>query len=350
MFSLRQSPRIVSLITTAVVIATFFPMPVAAAGSFSDVSDKNPEFPAVEFLKAKGIMQGYPDGTFKPKQAVTRAEAVKILVASKLSAEEIAAFSKTSYTDVPADAWYRPYVEAALNKLGLIDGPPKATTFNGSRTVRRAEFLKLLFKSQSIDTNAYSEIKLPLALDVANTDEWFYPYMRYAVSTVIIHVEPDGKLRPDLELTRGELALEVYYLAMYQADKRTQAGLSTEEDYLVHTLQALEAKDFGQADMASARALLSARGALTSKPTTPIVQAAVKIAEAFRALVRAYKAGTDGKLQDVITLTKDAWGLAEKAKALSPSLQDLSTQVQTIAKNMADQARQMLQGGAPAAP
>ncbi len=346
MFSLRQSPRIVSLITVAVMTVVLFPTSAAAAGSFSDVPEKSSEFFAVEFLKAKGIMQGYPDGTFKPKQAVTRAEAVKILVATRVSPEEIQTFTKRSFTDVPADAWYRPYVEAAFQKLGLIDGPPKATTFNGSRTVRRAEFLKLLFKSQGIDTNAYSEIKLPLGTDVTNPDEWFYPYMRYAVSTVIIHVEPDGRLRPDLELTRGELALEVYYLAMYQADKRTQAGLSTEESYLVHTLQSLEAKDFGQADMASARALLSARGALTSKPTTPIVQAAVKIAEAFRALVRAYKAGTEGKLQDVITLTKDAWGLAEKAKVLSPSLQDLSTQVQTIAKTMADQAREMLKGGA----
>lgn len=335
----------------AVLTAMLWPLPPAhAATSFSDVPESSPAVAAVEFLKAKGIMQGYADGTFKPDRKVNRAEAVKILVASKLTAEEIATFSKRSYTDVPEDAWYRPYVEAAFHKLGLIDGPPKATTFNGDRPVRRAEFLKLLFKSQGIDTNAYSEIKLPLATDVTNPDEWFYPYMRYAVSTVVIHVEPDGRLRPDLELTRAELALELYYLAMYQAGKRTQAGLSMEESDLVNTLQSLEAKDFTNANMASARALLAGRGAHTSKPTTSIVQAAVKIAEAFRALVRGYRAGTEGRLQDVITLSKEAWGLAEKAKSLSPGLEKLSTNVQTIGKSMADQAREMLKEGAPAAP
>lgn len=345
--------KLARLLRIAVIIIIFPWVTVtapghAAAGSFADVSDKTTEFPAVEFLKAKGIMQGYPDGTFKPNQKVTRAEAVKILVASKLSPDEIATYSKTSYTDVPADVWYRPYVEAALNKLGIIDGPPKATTFNGTRTVRRAEFLKLLFKSQDIDTNAYGEIKLPLAKDVSNPDEWYYPYMRYAVATMVIQVGTDGMLRPDLELTRGELALEVYYLAMYQAGKRTQAGLSTEESDLVNTLQLLEGKDIEGANMASARALLAARGALTSKPTTGIVQAAVKIAEAFRSLVRGYRAGTEGKLQDVIDRSKEAYTYAETAKQLSPSLNELAGSVQTIAKTMADQAREMLKGGAPA--
>ena len=335
----------VAAVCMFLMAAAAIPSPAFAAGSFSDVSEKSPEFAAVEFLKAKGIMQGYPDGTYKPKQTVTRAEAVKMLVSTRLSPEEIQTFTKRSYTDVPTDAWYRPYVEAAFQKLGLIDGPPKTTTFNGGRTIQRAEFLKLLFKSQGIDTNAYSEIVLPLAFDVTDTTAWYYPLMRYAVSTMIIHVEPDGKLHPDSELTRGEVALEIYYLAMYQAGKRTQAGLSMEESDLVNTLQLLEQKQFAAAEMASARALLAARGALTSKPTTAIVQAAVKIAEAFRGLVRAYVAGTEGRLDDVLALSKEAWGLAERAQQLSPSLKDLAVRVQTIAKGMADQAREMIKGG-----
>lgn len=70
MFSLRQSPRIVSLITVAVMTVVLFPTSAAAAGSFSDVPEKSSEFFAVEFLKAKGIMQGYPDGTFKDRKSV----------------------------------------------------------------------------------------------------------------------------------------------------------------------------------------------------------------------------------------------------------------------------------------
>ncbi|NOS66763.1 MAG: hypothetical protein HOO67_00105 [Candidatus Peribacteraceae bacterium] len=137
---------------------------------------------------------------------------------------------------------------------------------------------------------------------------------------------------------------------MYQAGKRTQALLSEEESELVNVLQALEAKEFPPANMASARALLAARGAHASKPSVAIVQAAVKIAESFRALVRGYQAGTEGRLEDALALAKESWALAEKAKAISPTLQELATRVQGIAESMAKQAREMMQGGAPAAP
>ncbi len=343
--------RIVSL--TVALSTVGFLSPAFAQSSFPDVSEKDQA--AVEFVKARGIMQGYADpsaplGTsflFKPKQKLTRAESVKILVATKLSAEEIQTFTKRSYTDVPETAWYRPYVEAAFHKLGLIDGPPKTTVFNGDRPVQKVEFLKLLFKSQNVDTNAYSEIALPLAVDVTDTKAWFYPAMRYAVSTVMIYTNAEGKLRPEAELTRAEAAELLYLLAMYQAGKRTQAGLTTEETYLVQTLESLDKKDFAQADMASARALLTSRGALTSKPTTAIVQAAVKIAEAFRALVRAYRAGTEGRLDDVLTLSKEAWGLADRAQQLSASLADLSLRVKDIASGMANQAREMIKQSLP---
>ena len=336
MHTIRTS--IAALTTAAIAL-----LPVSSfAASFTDVSEKSPQFAAIEYLKARGIMQGYKDGTFRPKQTLTRAEAVKILVSTVMKPEEVQTFTKRSFTDVPEDAWYRPFVEAAFQKLGLIDGPPRSTTFNGEKAIRQAEFLKLLFKSQGIDTTAFGEITLPLADDVTDGSAWFYPLIRFALSSSTLEVSSDGRLHPDMELTRGMLADEIYRLAMYQAGKRTQALLTEEENELVNVLQMLEKKDFTQAERASARALVASRGSLQSKPTVAIVQAAVKIAESFRNLVRAYKAGTDGKLDDVLSLTKDAWTLAEKAQQISPSLHELAIRVQTIAKNMADQARELL--------
>ena len=68
----------------------------------------------------------------------------------------------------------------------------------------------------------------------------------------------------------------------------------------------------------------------------------MKIAESYRSLVRAYSAGTAGKLDDVLTFTKGAWNLADRARQISPSLVDLSTHVESIAAKMANQARQMI--------
>lgn len=349
--SLTLCPR--AVLTIAVTLCGLAPVSTsfAAQQSFSDVSPDHPAFAAVEFAKEKGIFKGYGDGTFKPGKIVLRAEAVKIIVATKLADEEVMTYTKRSFTDVPTDAWYRPYAEAAMQKLGIIDGPPKATVFNGEKTVTQAQFLKMLLKSQQIDAmGSYSEIQLALSNDVKDPTAWFYPYIRYAISASLIQVGGDGNLRPEAALTRGDVAQLVYRLAMYQAGKRTQALLSEEESELVNILQLLDKKDFTQAEFASARAVLASRGALQSKPGVAIVQAAVKMAEAFRSLVRAYKAGSDGNLQEVITIAKEAWNSAEKAKQLSASLNELSSRVQTVAKGMADQARQMLKQGAPAAP
>lgn len=314
----------------------------AQTTTFSDVPATHPAFAAVEYVKDKGIFKGYADGTFRLGNPLKRSETVKILVSMKLSEQDVQQYSKRSFTDVPADAWYRAYAEAAMLKLGIIDGPPKATVFNGDNAVTKVQFLKMFLKTQSTDAaGTFGEIQLPLATDVTDPTAWYYPYVRYALSSSLIQVQNDGMLRPDATLTRGDAALIIHRLAMYQAGRRTQVLLSQEESELMSVLQMLENKELAQAEYASARALIAARGAHRSKPNVAIVQAAVKTSEAFRALVRAYRAGSEGKAQEVITLSKDAWGLAEKARQLSPELTDLTSRVQTIAKAMADQAREL---------
>ena len=41
--------------------------PVALANSFTDVPKEHYAYSAIEYLKDKGYVQGYDDGTFKPK-------------------------------------------------------------------------------------------------------------------------------------------------------------------------------------------------------------------------------------------------------------------------------------------
>jgi len=316
--------------------------------SFSDVPANSPYFDAAEFLKQKGIMTGYADGTFKPLQGVNRAEAVKIIITSLATAQDLQAAQDTQvmYTDIPAGVWYAPYVEIARGKFGIVDGPPKATAFHGTDPVLKVQFLKMFFLALGTNpASTYSEITLPLSADVSNTSEWYYPYMRYALSTSMTMVTPDGSLTPAKTLTRGEIALLIYRYAMYVEGRRTQALLSESETEIVNVLQFIQDNHIDQAEYASARALLAARGALTSKPDEAVVKGAVKIAEGFQALVRAYRAGSEGRFDDLLTLTSDAWHLGEKAKEFSPGLETVATQMEAIAKNMADQARAMKASG-----
>ena len=142
--------------------------------SFKDVPTTNAAFSAIEYLKAQGVLQGYADGTFKPSQAVNRAEAIKILVSPLVSAADLKTYTSSVFSDVAASAWYVSYVEAARQKLHIIDGPPKASAFNPSLPVKKAEFLKMLELSQGAKpAGDYSEIVLPLASDVPSSTDWF---------------------------------------------------------------------------------------------------------------------------------------------------------------------------------
>ena len=332
----------------AVCILSYAAPAYAQTPSFQDVPPKHLAFEAVEYLKQQGIIAGYADGTFRPDQKVNRAEAVKILIAPLPTPQQLGQFGPTTvYQDIPSGAWYLPYVEAARQAFGIVDGPPKKSMFYGERNIQKAEFLKMLLIANKADAGAFGEIRLPLATDVANPDEWYYPYMRYAISSSLTLVTQNGLLSPGRELTRGDVALFMHRYAMYKEGRRTQALLDEAETEIHNILSSLDLNDINQAEYASARSLLAARGAHASRPDESIVKAAVKTTESFRALVRAYRSGVSGDLDNVITLAGEAWNLAEQAKKLDMKLATLADQVQATAKNMADSARALKAGAQP---
>ena len=95
---------------------------VSAAPDFEDVKDTTFE-EAVSSLELLEILKGYPDGTFKPANTITRAEFAAVAV--RVSGLEQAAVSAkglpTGFTDVPAYHWASGYVGTA-GKLGIVNG------------------------------------------------------------------------------------------------------------------------------------------------------------------------------------------------------------------------------------
>ncbi len=155
------------------------------AQTFTDVPKDHAAFEAVEYLKSQGIIGGYPDGTFRPNQKVNRAEALKIIIAPLTKEDQLntAKGVKSAFSDIGDDAWYKPYVEIA-RASGVVDGPPKKDRFNGENPVLKSEFIKMTLQAFDIDPiAAFAEIKLPLSQDVTSTEEWYYPYMRYGITS-----------------------------------------------------------------------------------------------------------------------------------------------------------------------
>ena len=112
----------------AVILAVIMIMSLAtvafAANSFTDISNsKNKE--AIETLYELGVIDGYSKTKFGPKLTLSRAEACAVMVRA-LYGDKIVYWTN-SFTDVPARAWYAPYVDIAVY-YDIMHGH-SATTF-----------------------------------------------------------------------------------------------------------------------------------------------------------------------------------------------------------------------------
>ncbi|MDG0811375.1 S-layer homology domain-containing protein [Cohnella rhizosphaerae] len=79
-------------------------------GSFSDISGHWAQS-AIELAKAAGIIGGYSDGSFRPDQTLTRAEAVAMI--SKLSGRAPLSEAPAKWRDVPKSHWAFGFIQEA---------------------------------------------------------------------------------------------------------------------------------------------------------------------------------------------------------------------------------------------
>lgn len=86
---------------------------------FSDVSADSWYNQTVSTLASMGIVKGYEDGTFRPNAPITRAEFGAI--ATRFFAETGATYEPGTFSDVTGDEWYANAIQDAVN-LGLIGG------------------------------------------------------------------------------------------------------------------------------------------------------------------------------------------------------------------------------------
>lgn len=73
----------------------------------------------IEKWKDKGVISGYPDGTFKPDNPVTRAELAKILTL----AFDLQERSPLGYEDVKSENWYYSYLECCAKYIPVYPLP-----------------------------------------------------------------------------------------------------------------------------------------------------------------------------------------------------------------------------------
>ena len=135
---------------------------------------------AISTLSNMGIIDGYSDGTFRPYGKITRAQFAKIAVGFfETTTQEYQGY----YSDIPENAWFTNYVEAA-SRVGLIQGFADGT-FRPNVNITRAQACVIV--NRALDRKPATERLLPTAKMINWPDctpsDWYYADMQEATNS-----------------------------------------------------------------------------------------------------------------------------------------------------------------------
>jgi hypothetical protein len=182
---------------------------VVSAKEYSDVEDTSSYYKAVAEFSNRGILEGYPDGTFKPAKAISRAEALKVILKAfnKELNPTIDPSKLKKFSDTDSKEWYFQYIQPALH-YGIIEGYQDGT-FKPANQVLFSEALKMGLVTKGITTD---ELEYKNYHPSIKETDWFAKYFSYGLEKLIIELEPNGALNPIKEYTRGEFVELIYRL------------------------------------------------------------------------------------------------------------------------------------------
>ena len=165
---------------------------------YSDLSNSNPNFNYIKYLSQRGIIAGFPDGSFQPEESLNRAQAAVILV--KAMGLEISPASEMSFKDVGKDHWAATYIDGCV-KAGYIKGYPDGS-FQPEEKLSRAQGISLVLRLSKQDMNRAS---LPQIEDV-NHEHWAARHIATGLAAEMVGLDSSGKkFLPDSPFSRQEM-------------------------------------------------------------------------------------------------------------------------------------------------
>ncbi|MBE0451885.1 MAG: S-layer homology domain-containing protein [Clostridia bacterium] len=197
-----------SILSILLVIAMIFGTVPGFSLSSNDISNHWAESIVNKWLDI-GLVDGYPDGSFRPEKSITRAEFMAMI--NKAYAFD--AESLIDFTDVKDSHWAYKEVQKAV-AMGYISGYPDGTV-HLEEPVTRAEAAIMLAKANKlIEASQYSSN----FTDASVLNSWSKGYIGAIYSAKIMSGYPDGTFMPDAQIKRAEalVALDSSFKSHYK--------------------------------------------------------------------------------------------------------------------------------------
>ncbi|OMP66657.1 S-layer homology domain-containing protein [Domibacillus epiphyticus] len=200
---MKNKNRLFSSILLFLCIPFMFNAPANAA-SFSDTHPGEKAYTAIEEMKEKEMIAGFPDGTFRQYKPVTRAQSA-IFVARMLHISPDASLTTTFKDISPGQAAY-PYIAELTNK-GVFSASDR---FHPDRSLTRAEMAIILVRA----FNLQGTIDAPFS-DVHDGMK-AAPYIHALAATRITTGTGNNRYDPYGTVTRGQMAIFMSNIDKYR--------------------------------------------------------------------------------------------------------------------------------------
>ncbi|WP_342528146.1 S-layer homology domain-containing protein [Chryseomicrobium sp. FSL W7-1435] len=157
-------------LVAAIATSAFATSASADGHSFSDVPQTNVHYDNILNLSGRDIVSGYPDGTYRPANHLTRAEAAVIL--SNALMLDTTDYEDPEFSDLKEGAWYYDEV-AALTELGILNGYGNGK-FGPNDKLTRAQMASIL----TFAYNLYAPATTQIPFNDVPTTSWYFSFVQ----------------------------------------------------------------------------------------------------------------------------------------------------------------------------
>ena len=298
-------------LSSTVAIGVVITMPATAQNKFSDVAGNYWANQYVMSLNEANVISGFPDGTFRPENQMTRAEFASILAgafAQPTVREPI------TFSDVPSDHWAAGAISMAYAR-GFLSGYPDGT-FGLDQPITRLEVLLSLTSGLGIDTSGDTAELIQTFTDGGQIPDWAVEAIAAATDNELVVNYPEAqRLNPGRNATRGEIAAIAYQALVNKGEVSAIAS-----PYLPVLADRAGTETPGGLSTGEALEELENETAVTPTPTTedPTVEAVDPGSDEFSELVASLSSNSGAERKaaaDSLAATGKA-AVPELAKAL----------------------------------
>ena len=211
MFNLnRWKSGTAALMTLSVTAGTVAPF-IIATPSFAQTtfSDVNSNYWAGEFiqkLSERGVIAGFPDGTFRPEEPVTRAQFAAMVRKAFQKAPKREA---TRFNDVASNYWAYTAIQEAYT-TGFLSGYP-GNRFEPNQAIPRQQVLVSL--ANGLEYSASSDVQSTLQYYNDSSNIAGYARNPIAAATekrIVVNYPNVNFLSPERTATRAQVAAFIY--------------------------------------------------------------------------------------------------------------------------------------------